>query len=229
MKAISILGLLLAFAAGGWGQASPAAQAPAVIAQTGAPAAVAQAQNPATMPQTQSKTTEVLSSTGPVIADYGKNAYSVNNPEGRIAREVRHELLMLPYYSLFDDLEYSVQGNTVTLNGEVTSGDAVTRNDAEKSVQRIEGVANVINHIKVLPPSPMDQEARERVYRKLVSTAALSQYFWEAAPSIHIIVDNLHVTLKGIVNREGDKDMAGITANQVPGILQVKNELRVVK
>ena len=189
----------------------------------GAPAQTPQAA--AAMPASQ---TEVLSSNGPVVADYGKAAYP-NTPEGRLAKEVRHELLMLPYYSLFDDLEYGVQGRTVTLSGSVTSDHAVTRSDAENAAKHIEGVDKVINNIKVLPPSPLDQEVREQVYRALSNTGSLSRYFWEAAPSVHIIVENQRLTLKGFVNSEGDKNLANIAANGVPGVFQVTNELRVVK
>jgi len=168
-----------------------------------------------------------LSSSGPVVADY-RISYP-NDAEGRIAREVRHELLMLPYYSLFDDLEYSVQDRSVTLSGAVTSEHAVTRSDAENAVKRIEGVDKVINNIKVLPPSPFDQRVRERVYRAISNTGSLSRYFWQAAPSIHIIVDGQRVTLKGFVNSEGDKNLATIAANGVPDVFHVTNELRVVK
>ena len=169
-----------------------------------------------------------LTSNGPVVADYGKIAYP-NDPEGHIAKEVRHELLMLPYYSLFDDLEYSVQDHTVTLSGYVTSEHASTKSEAENVVKHIEGVDKVVNNIKILPPSPMDQEARERVYRALANTGSLSRYFWEAAPSIHIIVDGQRVTLKGFVMSEGDKNLANIAAKSVPDVFQVTNELRVVK
>jgi len=147
----------------------------------------------------------------------------------RITKEVRHELLMLPYYSLFDDLEFSVQGRTVTLSGSLTSIHAITKDQAENAVKNIEGVDKVINNIKILSPSPLDQQARERVYRALNRMGSLSQYFWEAAPSIHIIVDHQRVTLKGFVNSEADKNMATIAAKQVPGIFAVDNELRVVK
>jgi osmotically-inducible protein OsmY len=168
-----------------------------------------------------------LSSNGPVVADY-RLSYP-NDVEGRIAKEVRHELLMLPYYSLFDDLEYSVQGRTVTLSGALTSEHAVTKSDAENAVKRIEGVDKVINNLKVLPPSPFDQQVREKVYRTISNTGSLSRYFWQAAPSIHIIVDGQRVTLKGFVNSEGDKNLATVAANGVPDVFQVTNELRVVK
>ena len=164
-----------------------------------------------------------------MVADYGKQPQSSDPVENNIAKEVRHELLMLPYYSLFDDLEYTVQGRTVTLSGSVTSEHGVTKADAENAVKRIEGVDQVINNIKILPASPMDERARIKVYRSLEDTASLSQYFWEAAPSIHIVVDNQRVTLKGFVNSEMDKNLATMAAKQVPGIFQVTNELRVVK
>jgi osmotically-inducible protein OsmY len=172
--------------------------------------------------------TPILASNGPVVADYGRDVYP-NTPEGRIAKEVRHELLMLPYYSPFDDLEYSVQGRTVTLNGVLSSEHAVTKSEAEAAVKRIEGVEKVINNIKVLPPSPMDQQARVKVYRALVNTGSLSRYFWEAAPSIHIIVEGQRVTLKGYVNSEMDRKLATVAANQVPDVFNATNELRAVK
>jgi hyperosmotically inducible protein len=192
-------------------------------------AAVAQT-SPATGASQPASTSAVLmSSNGPVVADYGKQPQSSDPVENNIAKEVRHELLMLPYYSLFDDLEYTVQGRTVTLSGSLTSEHGVTKADAENAVKRIEGVDKVINNIKILPASPMDERARIKVYRSLEDTASLSQYFWEAAPSIHIVVDNQRVTLKGFVNSEMDKNLATMAAKQVPGIFQVTNELRVVK
>jgi len=179
-------------------------------------------------PAAQPSQTAILASNGPVVADYGRDVYP-NTPEGHIAKEVRHELLMLPYYSLFDDLEYSVQGRTVTLSGVLTSEHGVTKSEAEAVVKRIEGVEKVINDIKILPPSPMDQQARERVYRAISNTGSLSRYFWEASPSIHIVVESQRVTLKGYVNSEMDKNMATIAAKGVPDVFQVTNDLRVVK
>ena len=207
MRPTLLTGLLLAFTAAAVGQAAKPDQ-PTVTAPTVEMSA--------------------LASNGPVVADYGKVGYP-NTPEGRIAKEVRHELLMLPYYSLFDDLEYSVQGRTVTLSGSVTSEHATTKSEAENVVKQIEGVDKVINNIKILPPSPLDQQVREQAFRTLSNTGSLSRYFWEAAPSIHIIVDNQRVTLKGFVINEGDKNLANIAANGVPGVFQVTNELRVVK
>lgn len=167
---------------------------------------------------------------GPVTADYGKNITGGDPTEQRIAKEVRHELLMLPYYSLFDTLGFAVQGRTVTLTGTLTSQHAITKGEAENVVKSIEGVEKVVNEIKVLPPSPMDDRVREEVFQALVRAGGLSKYFWEAAPSIHIIVENGHVTLDGYVMNEGDKNLAGITTSTVPGIFgQVVNNLKVVK
>jgi osmotically-inducible protein OsmY len=170
-----------------------------------------------------------ISSGGPVVADYGKKITGVDPTTAAIAKEVRHELLMLPWYSLFDDLEFTVNGRTVTLSGSLTSEHAVTKSDAENVVKRIEGVEKVINNIEVLPPSPLDTRVRQQAYETLSRTGGLSRYFWEAAPSIHIIVKNQRITLKGYVMNEGDKNMANIAASGIPGVFAVTNELRVVK
>ena len=170
-----------------------------------------------------------ISSNGPVVKDYGKQISAESPAEAKIAKEVRHEILMLPWYSLFDDLEFTVQGRTVTLGGYVTSEHATTKSDAENVVKRIEGVDKVINNIKILPPSPLDTRVRQEVYEALSRTGGLSQYFWEAAPSVHIIVENQRVTLAGFVNNEMDKNLATIATNGVSGVFQVTNNLRVVK
>lgn len=192
-------------------------------------AAVAQNQPGSAMNPQASENAPVIDVPGPVVADYGKDISGGNSAQDKIAKEVRHELLMLPYYSLFDDLGYSVQGRTVTLTGSLTSQHAVTKSEAENAVKHIEGVEKVINNIQVLPPSPMDDRIRERTYRSMMRTGGLSKYFWEAAPSIHIIVLNGRVTLAGFVMNEMDKNMAGIAAKTVPGVFAVTNNLRVVK
>jgi len=150
-----------------------------------------------------------------------------NRGETRIAREVRHELLMLPYYSLFDDLRYRVNGSTVELLGDVITPSL--KSDAERAVKRIEGVEQVTNHINVLPPSPSDDRIRQAVARSIFSFGGLSRYGWEAAPTIHIIVKNGHIRLTGVVDSEGDKNAAGIRAQQVPGAFSVENNLLVAK
>jgi len=145
--------------------------------------------------------------------------------QGRISREVRHELLMLPYFSVFDDLKYSVQGDTVVLMGDVRN--ATLKDDAEKAVKKIEGVEHVENRIKVLSPSPNDDQIRRQVLHTLVSTPGLDRYFWSAVPAIHIISDGGHVKLEGVVDSDADRNLAGIKANGVPGVFSVDNDLMV--
>ena len=142
-----------------------------------------------------------------------------------IMREVRHQLLMLPYYTVFDNLEYKVDGDNVTLLGQVTR--PTLKSDAESAVKTIEGVASVNNQIEVLPLSPMDDQIRRAEYRAIYGDAVLSKYGWSSMPSIHIIVKNGNVTLVGVVDNEADKNLAGIRANGVSNVFSVTNNLRV--
>lgn len=145
----------------------------------------------------------------------------------RIQKEVRHELLMLPYLSVFDNLAFKVEGYNVTLVGAVTK--PVTKSDAENAVKRIEGVEKVDNQIEVLPTSPSDDRLRVRLYRAIYGYSSLQRYALPVVKPIRIIVKNGHVTLEGVVDSENDKNVAGIRANSVPGIFEVKNNLQVVK
>ena len=142
-----------------------------------------------------------------------------------LTREVRHQLLLLPYYSVFDNLMFKVEGDKVTLLGQVVR--PTLKSDAEAAVKGIEGVASVENQIEVLPVSPMDDQVRRAVYRTLYSDASLSKYGWSALPSIHIIVKNGHVTLEGVVDSESDKNLANLRANGVPNVFSVTNNLNV--
>ena len=147
------------------------------------------------------------------------------NAQDRITREVRHELVMLPYYGVFDNLAYRVDGNTVTLLGQVTR--PTLKSDAEHVVKDIEGVERVNNQIEVLPLSPMDDRIRMAEYRAIYSAPGLDRYAMQAVPPIHIIVNNGKVTLEGVVANEGDKNMANVRANGVSGVFSVTNNLRV--
>ena len=146
--------------------------------------------------------------------------------EDRLIKEVRHKLVMLPYYSVFDNLAYRVDGRTVILEGQVAN--PVVKPDAENAVKRIEGVEQVVNNIEVLPPSAMDDRIRRQVYRAIYNYGPFFIYGHMAVPPIHIIVKNARVTLDGVVDSEADKTLAGMRANQVPGTFQVTNNLRVV-
>jgi hyperosmotically inducible periplasmic protein len=145
----------------------------------------------------------------------------------RLEREVRHELVMLPYYDVFDNLEYRVDGNNVTLSGQVVR--PTLKSSAEKVVKDIEGVERVANNIEVLPVSPNDDRIRIAVYRAIYGHTALSRYGMRSVPPIHIIVKNGNVALEGVVANEGDKNIAGIQANSVSGVFSMKNNLRVEK
>ena len=147
--------------------------------------------------------------------------------EDRLTHEVRHELVMLPYYGVFDNLAYRVDGGTVTLLGQVTRPSL--KNDAGSVVKQIEGVDRVDNQIQVLPLSSMDDHSRLAVYRAIYGHPGLDRYALQAVPPIHIIVDSGKVTLEGVVSTQADKDMANIRASGVSGIFSVVNNLRVEK
>ena len=147
--------------------------------------------------------------------------------EERIQREVRHQLLLLPYLTVFDNLAYKVQGYTVTLIGQVTR--PTLKSDAENVVKRIEGVEKVDNQIEVLPTSPMDDGLRRRVFAAIYGYPSLERYAMPVIKPIRIIVKNGHVTLEGVVDSEADKNTAGIRANGVPGIFSVNNNVQVQK
>jgi hyperosmotically inducible protein len=143
----------------------------------------------------------------------------------RVEREVRHELVTLPFYGVFDNLAFQVDGGTVTLLGQVSR--PTLKTDAERVVKSIEGVERVINRIEVLPLSPYDDRIRLATYRAIYGNTALNRYALQAVPPIHIIVKNGNVTLEGVVANEGDKNIADIQARSVPGVFSVTNNLRV--
>src|SRR5450755_677773 len=143
--------------------------------------------------------------------------------QDRIVKEVRHELLMLPYFGVFDYIAFKVDGSTVTLLGAVVK--PVTKSDAENSIKRIEGVDKVDNQIDVLPPSSMDDRLRQRLFRAIYQYPALERYELGVQKPIRIIVKNGRLTLEGVVDSEGDKNLVGIRANGVSGIFSVTNNL----
>lgn len=147
--------------------------------------------------------------------------------EDRIMKEVRHELVTLPYYGVFDNLAFRVDGSKVTLLGEVTR--PTLKSDSESAVKRIEGVETVDNQIEVLPLSPSDDRIRLATYRAIYSKSQLQRYQLSAVPPIHILVKNGNITLEGVVASEGDKNVAGIAAKGVRGAFGVNNNLRVEK
>lgn len=145
----------------------------------------------------------------------------------RIQKEVRHELLMLPYVNVFDNLAFKVEGYKVTLLGQVTRPSI--KSDAEKAVKEIEGVEQVDNQIEVLPVSPNDDRLRMALFRAIYGFGPLEKYSMGVIKPIRIIVKGGHVTLEGVVDSQADKDTAGIRANGVSGVFSVTNNLKVVK
>ena len=153
-------------------------------------------------------------------------ASTPSNPPS-LEQRVHHELVMLPYYNVFDNLAFTVSGDSVTLSGQVT--DPVLKSDAGNAVKHIAGVKTVTNNIEVLPVSPMDWQIRRAELRAIYRFAVLGRYAMGSTPSIHIIVKNGHVTLDGVVDNEMDRNLAGIRANGVPNVFSVTNHLVVGK
>lgn len=142
-----------------------------------------------------------------------------------LVKEVRHELVMMPFYGVFDNVAFKVEGRVVTLLGQVTR--PTLKSEAENRVKSVEGVERVVNQIEVLPLSPNDDRIRLAVARAIFNHPVLQQYSLRAVPPIHIIVKNGNVTLEGYVAREMDKNVANVQANGVAGVFSVKNNLMV--
>ncbi len=167
------------------------------------------------------------SSAAAPVPDKNQSSSATGNPEAALAEQVRHQLVMLPWYSVFDNLQYTVQGNEVVLSGEVVR--PVVKDEAASAVKHIKGVQEVDDQIEVLPLSPFDNQIRRAELREIYSFPSLQRYGMGTMPSIHIIVKNGHVTLEGVVDNQSDKDVAGLRANGVPNVFSVTNNLRVLK
>ena len=158
----------------------------------------------------------------------GQQSSGAQRMQERITREVRHELVMLPRLTIFDNLQYKVEGSKVTLLGQVRN--AILKDEAQSAVKNIEGVEQVDNKIEVLPASGNDDRLRLAVARALFGNdSPLFRYSMGALPPIHVVVKNGHVTLEGVVDNQSDKDLATVKANGVPGVFSVENHLVVQK
>jgi hyperosmotically inducible protein len=158
---------------------------------------------------------------------WGQSNQVPQKAEERIQKEVRHQLLLLPRLSVFDNLAYKVEGYKVTLLGQVR--EPVLKSDAENAVKHIEGVEQVDNQIEVLPTSPMDDRLRRQLFASIYGYAPLEKYAMPVVKPIRIIVKNGNATLEGVVDSEADKNAAEIRAKSVPGVFSVTNHLQVVK
>ena len=155
------------------------------------------------------------------VADPAPSRYLPSSE--RLQEKIRKELVTLPYYGVFDNLAFKVNGGTVTLYGKVVR--PTTKSDAEHRIARLAGINRVINKIEVLPMSSFDDSLR--TYLAVFGTAGLSRYAMGANPSIHIVVDRGHVTLEGVVANQADAQLAYMAARGVPGAFSVTNNLRV--
>lgn len=170
---------------------------------------------------------------GALLAMVARPGLAQRRPMSEKARanlqeKIRHELVMLPYYGVFDYLAYRLDHNyTVTLLGAVTR--PTLKSGAEDVVKKIEGVERVVNNIEVLPLSSFDDGIRRATYRSIFSTPGLDRYALQSVPPIHILVKRGHVTLAGVVRTEAEKNLAGIKANSVSGVFSVQNQLVVEK
>jgi osmotically-inducible protein OsmY len=156
-----------------------------------------------------------------------RQSQSDQKMQARLTHEVYHELMMLPQLSIFDNIAFKVDCNTVTLMGAVRN--AVLKDEAEKAVKKIEGVEHVNNQIEILPPSPSDDRIRLAVAHAIFNDEKLFKYSLASVPPIHIIAKNGHVTLEGMVDSETDKNEAYLRASSVPGVFSVENHLQVAK
>jgi hyperosmotically inducible protein len=152
---------------------------------------------------------------------------AVDSNVGAIENQVQHKLAMLPWYGVFDNLKFQVNGTEVILIGQVVSEHDRTKYDAESEVKRIIGVTKVVNDIQVLPPSTFDNQIRRAEFRAIFSKSDLGRYTMGAIPQVHIIVSGGHVALEGTVMNQMDRDVAGIVANTVPGVFSVTNNLKI--
>ncbi|MCA1619218.1 MAG: BON domain-containing protein [Acidobacteria bacterium] len=144
---------------------------------------------------------------------------------GQLAEKVRKELVTLPWYGVFDNLAYEIDGSTVTLSGQVVRPS--TREGAERRVSKLAGVERVVNNIEVLPLSSFDDRVRVSAYRTLFGrNSPLFRYGRGTDPSIHIVVARGHLTLEGVVANEGDRRLANALVNSIPGVFSVTNNLR---
>ncbi len=156
----------------------------------------------------------------------GAAVFAATNPTPRtLSEQVRHEILMVPYIGVFDNLNYQVDNGVVTLSGQVTQ--PVRKLDVERAVRSIPGVTTVNNQIEVLPLSRFDDQIRYRTLHTLLRRAPLDKYFQGVQPDIRIIVKNGNVTLDGVVLNEGDRQIAYMAANGVPGVFSVTDNLQI--
>lgn len=157
------------------------------------------------------------------------SAYKSPKPDDRypsaLSREIRHQIQVLPFYSVFDSINFTLEGGKVTLTGQVVR--RTLKEHAEAAVRSIEGVTVVVNQIEVLPVSPSDDDLRDAVYRAVYEDPTLARYAIVNIPPVHIIVKDRNVALEGSVESASEKALAATRASSVANVRSVKNNLMV--
>jgi hyperosmotically inducible periplasmic protein len=161
------------------------------------------------------------------LADVNAQSFSDTKSARTLEQKVFKKILYLPYYGVFDNIKFKVDGSTVTLYGKVYNG--TNKSSAENAVEDIDGVTSVVNNIELLPPSPFDNSIRRQLLYSFGNTAGMSRYLQEPNPSIRLIVENGRVTLEGFVSNRSDANLMNILANGVSGVFKVNNNLIVNK
>lgn len=167
----------------------------------------------------------VVASLTAASAAYAYDNHTPASKEARMVRQIRHELVMQPFYGVFDDLSFRIDGGTVTLFGSVVR--PTMKTSSENVVKDVEGVERVVNEIEVLPTSPQDDRIRMAVFRAIYGHSQMTRYAIQAIPPVHIIVKNGNIKLVGVVANESDRTIANMQARQVPGTFNVDNQIRV--
>lgn len=168
----------------------------------------------------------LMAATPPAVS-YRTNSAQQSARIKKLSKEVHKRLVTIPWYNVFDNLEYKIHGKTVTLLGHVVF--PLSRKSVGRYVKELSGVDHVVNHVKNLPVSPYNRKIRmEEFHAIFLHQSPLFHYLLGVNPRIHIVVNNGRVTLYGVVENKGDRNYAGMMAKTVPNVLSVKNKLRVV-
>lgn len=176
------------------------------------------------MKSTLRKTTLALAAAALLVPTVSA-AESAKHELTSLENEIRHELVMLPWFSVFDNLQFQVNGEHVVLSGHVTR--PTLKSSAENVVKRLEGVEKITNNIEVLPLSPFDDRIRLAAYRSIYGYGPLNRYALNPQAPIRIIVRNGDITLQGVVANEMDANLAFMRARGVPGAFSVTSNLQV--
>jgi hyperosmotically inducible periplasmic protein len=142
-----------------------------------------------------------------------------------LSREIHHQILVLPFYSVFDSIRFAMNGHNVILTGQVLRRNL--KEQAEAAVKSVEGVGVVVNKIEILPASPSDDDLRRAIYRAVYEDSTLARYATQDVPPVHIIVNNGAVSLEGSIDSLSDKNLAEARAGSVSSVASVKNNLVV--